>query len=224
LLSLGGTFVQICTMIQIQRFVFNDFQENTYLLWDESLHCAIIDPGCYKLEEKSDLQNFISEKSLIPSLLLNTHCHIDHILGNNFIAQQYHLELSAHKKETAVLNVGVQTALMYHIPYDPSPQIKQYLDEGDHIAFGNSTLEVLFTPGHSPASISLLCRDSKILIAGDVLFQGSIGRTDLPGGNFETLTRVIRSKFFTLPDDIIVYPGHGSPTTIGIEKKTNPFF
>lgn len=208
----------------LKSFTFNDFSENTYILYDDSNECIIIDPGCNNMSEQSEIISFISEYNLKPKKLINTHCHIDHILGNNFIAQQYHLELSAHKKETAVLNVGVQTALMYHIPYDPSPQIKQYLDEGDHIAFGNSTLEVLFTPGHSPASISLLCRDSKILIAGDVLFQGSIGRTDLPGGNFETLTRVIRSKFFTLPDDIIVYPGHGSPTTIGIEKKTNPFF
>ncbi|MBK8624061.1 MAG: MBL fold metallo-hydrolase [Saprospiraceae bacterium] len=208
----------------LKSFTFNDFSENTYILYDDSNECIIIDPGCNNKAEQTEIINFISEYNLKPKKLINTHCHIDHILGNNFIAQQYHLELSAHKKETAVLNVGVQTALMYHIPYDPSPQIKQYLDEGDHIAFGNSTLEVLFTPGHSPASISLLCRDSNILIAGDVLFQGSIGRTDLPGGNFETLTRVIRSKFFTLPDDIIVYPGHGSPTTIGIEKKTNPFF
>lgn len=208
----------------LKSFTFNDFSENTYILYDDSNECIIIDPGCNNMSEQSEIISFISEYNLKPKKLINTHCHIDHILGNNFIAQQYHLELSAHKKETAVLNIGVQTALMYHIPYDPSPLIKQYLDEGDHIAFGNSTLEVLFTPGHSPASISLLCRDSKILIAGDVLFQGSIGRTDLPGGNFETLTRVIRSKFFTLPDDIIVYPGHGSPTTIGIEKKTNPFF
>lgn len=123
-----------------------------------------------------------------------------------------------------MLDFGTQTAMMYQIPYDPSPPIEIFIDEGDIVKFGHSALNVLFTPGHSPASISLLNKESKILISGDVLFQGSIGRTDLPGGNFETLTRVIRSKFFTLTDDIVVYPGHGDSTTVGIEKRTNPFF
>lgn len=156
--------------------------------------------------------------------LINTHCHIDHILGNKYISTRYQLKLTAHKKETQVLDFGTQTAMMYQIPYDPSPPIEIFIDEGDIVKFGHSALNVLFTPGHSPASISLLNKESKILISGDVLFQGSIGRTDLPGGNFETLTRVIRSKFFTLTDDIVVYPGHGDSTTVGIEKRTNPFF
>jgi glyoxylase-like metal-dependent hydrolase (beta-lactamase superfamily II) len=156
--------------------------------------------------------------------LINTHCHIDHILGNRYISEKYGLKLTAHKKEAPVLQWGIQTAMMYQIHYDPSPEIEIFVDEGDTVRFGNSELSVLFTPGHSPASISLLNKKDNILIAGDVLFKGSIGRTDLPGGNFEVLTRHIKNKFFTLPDQTIVYSGHGEPTTTGIEKATNPFF
>lgn len=210
--------------MNIKSFTFNDFSENTYILFDDTKECVIIDPGCNNTHEKNTITDFIKENSLIPKHLINTHCHIDHILGNHFIAEKYGLKLTAHKKESLVLAAGQMTATMYHIHYELSPEISIFIDEGDTIKFGNSALEVLFTPGHSPASISLLNKASKILIAGDVLFQGSIGRTDLPGGNFETLIRSIKSKFFTLPDDIIVYAGHGDPTTIGFEKRTNPFF
>lgn len=210
--------------MQIKSFTFNDFSENTYILYDETNECIIIDPGCNNQNEQNELLNFIKENNLNPVHLINTHCHIDHILGNHFVAAKFNLRLTAHKKETPVLAVGMQTAMMYQIHYEKSPEIEVYIDEGDLISFGNSTLQVLFTPGHSPASISLLNKIKKVLICGDVLFQGSIGRTDLPGGNFETLTRVIKSKFFTLDEETIVYPGHGSPTSIGIEKRTNPFF
>lgn len=211
-------------MIHIQSFTFNPFYENTYLLYDDSSECIIIDPGCSNASENLEISTFIVDNKLKPLHLINTHCHIDHILGNKYISTRYQLKLTAHKKETQVLDFGTQTAMMYQIPYDPSPPIEIFIDEGDIVKFGHSALNVLFTPGHSPASISLLNKESKILISGDVLFQGSIGRTDLPGGNFETLTRVIRSKFFTLTDDIVVYPGHGDSTTVGIEKRTNPFF
>lgn len=210
--------------MRVQVFTFNDFYENTYVLYDETKECIIIDPGCNNSAEQKELSTFISENCLKPKHLINTHCHIDHILGNKFVSELYHLPLTSHKKEQAVLDVGQTTAMMYQIPYTKSPDIAVYIDEGDQISFGNSTLEVLFTPGHSPASISFYNKTNNILIAGDVLFQGSIGRTDLPGGNFETLTRVIRSKFFTLPDETVVYPGHGDHTTVGIEKRTNPFF
>lgn len=210
--------------MNLKSFTFNDFYENTYILYDQTNECVIIDPGCNTPGEQLALSSFIEEFNLKPKHLINTHCHIDHILGNNFVAKTYGLKLTAHKKESVVLEMGSSTAKMYHIPYDPSPLIEIYIDEGDTVSFGNSTLEVLFTPGHSPASISLLNKEFNILIAGDVLFQGSIGRTDLPGGNFETLTRMIKSKFFMLTDEIVVYPGHGPETTIGIEKRTNPFF
>ncbi len=208
----------------VKAFTFNAFSENTYILSDETKSCVIIDPGCSNNFERQELETYITEMKLNPVYLLNTHCHIDHILGNRFISERYNLKLAAHKKESVVLQLGQQTAMMYQIPYESSPDITIYLDEGDIVRFGNSTLEVLFTPGHSPASISFLNKNERVLISGDVLFNGSIGRTDLPGGNFETLTRVIKSKFFTLPPETIVYSGHGEPTTIGHEMKTNPFF
>lgn len=208
----------------VKAFTFNAFSENTYILSDETKSCVIIDPGCSNNFERQELETYITEMKLNPVYLLNTHCHIDHILGNRFISERYNLKLAAHKKESVVLQLGQQTAMMYQIPYESSPDITIYLDVGDIVRFGNSTLEVLFTPGHSPASISFLNKNERVLISGDVLFNGSIGRTDLPGGNFETLTRVIKSKFFTLPPETIVYSGHGEPTTIGHEMKTNPFF
>lgn len=210
-------------MLQVKSFTFNDFYENTYLLFDETKECVIIDPGCNNESEKSLLSNFITENELTPIHLLNTHCHIDHILGNKYVADTYGLTLVSHKGEIPVLEFGSQTAAMYHIPYEKSPNIEIFVDEGDVISFGNTTLDIIFTPGHSPASISFYHKESNILIAGDVLFQGSIGRTDLPGGNFEVLIRMIKSKFLTLPDETIVYPGHGEHTNIGIEKRTNPF-
>lgn len=210
--------------MKIQPFTFNDFYENSYIVYDETRECIIIDPGCNTISEQKELTDFISDLSLRPIHLINTHCHIDHILGNRFVHETYGLPLSAHKKEKSVLDSGNQVALMYQIPYNPSPEITLFLDEGDTIHFGISTFHILFTPGHSPASISLHNAEHKILIAGDVLFQGSIGRTDLPGGNFEVLTRAIREKLFILHDDTVVYPGHGPTTTTGIERRTNPFF
>jgi hydroxyacylglutathione hydrolase len=210
-------------MLQVKSFTFNDFYENTYILFDETKECVIIDPGCNNEHEKSLLSNFITENELTPIHLLNTHCHIDHILGNKYVADTYGLTLISNKGEIPVLEFGSQTAAMYHIPYEKSPNIEIFVDEGDIISFGNTTLDIIFTPGHSPASISFYHKESNILIAGDVLFQGSIGRTDLPGGNFEVLIRMIKSKFLTLPDETIVYPGHGESTNIGIEKRTNPF-
>ncbi len=210
-------------MLQVKSFTFNDFYENTYIIFDETKDCVIIDPGCNNDEERKTLSTFISQNELTPVHLLNTHCHIDHILGNKYVADKYGLTLVCHKGEVPVLEFGPQTAAMYHISYEKSPPIEIFVDEGDTISFGNTSLEILFTPGHSPASISLYNKQSNILIAGDVLFQGSIGRTDLPGGNFEVLIRMIKSKFMTLPDETIVYCGHGEQTTIGIEKRTNPF-
>jgi len=210
-------------MLQVKSFTFNDFYENTYIIFDETKECVIIDPGCNNEEERNKLTAFISQNDLTPIHLLNTHCHIDHILGNKYIVDAYGLTLVSHKGEVPVLEFGLQTAAMYNIPYEKSPAIEIFVDEGDTINFGNTNLEVLFTPGHSPASISFYSKQSNILIAGDVLFQGSIGRTDLPGGNFEVLIRMIKNKFMTLPDETIVYSGHGEHTTIGIEKRTNPF-
>lgn len=209
--------------MDIAIFTFNDFSENCYILYDDSKQCVIIDPGCNNDEERKTLTDVIDSSGLTPVLLLNTHCHIDHVLGNKFVADTYELPLTSHRGEAPVLAMQPQVSSMYGIPYDPSPEITKYLEDGDKVSFGNTTLEVLYTPGHSPASISFYCREAGIVIGGDVLFQGSIGRTDLPGGDFDTLADSIRTKFYTLPDETVVFCGHGPSTTVGSEKKTNPF-
>lgn len=210
--------------MNVKTFTFNDFEENTYILYDETGECIIVDPGCNTEEERKELTDFIDDHSLVPVRLVNTHCHIDHILGNAFVSEKYKLALCTHKGEVPVLESGKQVALMYGIPYTPSPDISVFLEEGQEITFGNTTLKILFTPGHSPASICFYDEKSSKMIAGDVLFQGSIGRTDLPGGNYDTLIQSIKEKLFVLPDQVIVYPGHGPTTSIGFEKKYNPFF
>jgi len=209
--------------MDIAIFTFGPFAENTYVLYDDTKECVIFDPGCSNREEQNQLTNFIESNQLTPVKLVNTHCHIDHVLGNKFVSEKYGLPLVSHKGEAVVLAMQPQISAMYSIAYDPSPPITEYLDDGDTLAFGNTKLKVLFTPGHSPASISFYNEEGGIVIGGDVLFQGSIGRTDLPGGDFDTLARSIRDKFYVLPDEVIVYSGHGGSTTIGVEKRTNPF-
>ena len=210
-------------MTQVASFTFNPFQENTYVLYDETKECIIIDPGCYTNVEKEELVQFIEQNDLMPKRLINTHCHIDHVLGNKYIAEKYQLALEIHEGEIPVLAALQQTATMYGIAVEPSPQPRKFLKEGDEFSFGNTQLEILFTPGHSPASISFFCKKEKFLIAGDVLFYGSIGRTDLPGGNFNTLISSIKNKFYPLGDEVKVYSGHGPSTSIGFEKQTNPW-
>lgn len=210
--------------MNIHRFVFNDFEENTYILYDETGECAIIDPGCCNIAEQSELTQFINEKQLTPVLLLNTHCHIDHVMGNKFVNEKYNLPLIANEKEQIVLSSANAVAMLYQMPYETSPEISHFLYHDDVVKFGKTSLKVLFTPGHSPGSISFYNEAKGIVISGDVLFQNSIGRTDLPGGDFDVLIHSIKTQLFTLPDNTDVLSGHGNPTTIGIEKRTNPFF
>ena len=209
--------------MQIGIFTFNDFSENSYVLYDDTKECVIFDPGCNTEEERKTLTDFIEANELIPIHLVNTHCHIDHVLGNRFVSDKYDLPLTSHQGEKVVLDMQPQISAMYGVPYDPSPAITKFLDQGDTLTFGNTTLEVRYTPGHSPASISFYCREVGVVIAGDVLFQGSIGRTDLPGGDFDTLAKSIREQLYTLPDETVVFCGHGPSTTVGEEKLTNPF-
>ncbi len=210
-------------MIHIKSFVCNPYQENTYLLYDDSLECVIIDPGMYDGDEQNSILKFIAENKLKPVLLLNTHCHIDHVLGNKFIFDTYGLLPQFHKGEEPVLNAVVAYAPQMGIRYEVSPLPEIYLPESGSISFGNSELELIFAPGHSPAHLCFYNKENKILIGGDVLFYRSIGRTDLPGGNHAQLISNIREKLFTLPDDCLVYPGHGQSTEIGSEKQFNPF-
>lgn len=211
-------------MIHVASFAFNPFQENTYVLYDETKECIIIDPGCYTSNEQKRLEAFIAKEELKPIRLINTHCHLDHICGNAFVSQKYGLDLEAHEGEQVVLDASVDHGKMYGFVFEPSPNIMHTIQEGDEIKFGHSTLKTLFTPGHSPASISFYCEQDNFVIAGDVLFFMSIGRTDLPGGNHDLLLQSIRKKLFTLPDETIVYNGHGQKTQIAFEKLNNPFF
>lgn len=209
--------------MDIAAFTFNPFQENTYILSDESLECIIIDPGCNSFREQNTLRDYISGKGLKPVRLINTHCHIDHVLGNAFVAETYQLELEIHRGELETLIQCPLVAKMYGISYEVSPHPTRFLEEHDQIAFGKTTLGIILTPGHSPASISLYNAEEAILIAGDVLFYESIGRTDLPGGDYTTLITSIKDKLFILDDDVKVFPGHGEMTTIGHERVNNPF-
>lgn len=210
-------------MIEIQYFAFNPFQENTYLLINEKKDCIIIDPGCYFEEERKELLEYIEKEGLNVTRLLNTHCHLDHIFGNRLVAHTYGVGLEIHPYEQPVLDRSPQAGAMYNVPFEPSPMPARYFEEGEKIAFGGQELEVLFTPGHSPGSVSFYCPGQEFVIGGDVLFYQSIGRTDLPGGDHPTLINSIREKLFVLPDTVTVYSGHGPSTTIGFEKQNNPF-
>ena len=210
-------------MLQIKSFVFSPIQENTYILYNEFKECFIIDPGCYFDEEKEQLKTFIDNNKLKPLLLLNTHCHLDHVFGNKFVAETYNLTLHLHEKEQQVLAFAPTSGLMYNMPFDNYTGNFLLLKEGDFIKLGDDKLIVIEAPGHSPGSVCFYCSAQNFVIGGDVLFQGSIGRTDLPGGNHQTLLNSIRQKLFVLPDETVVYNGHGSETSIGEEKKHNPF-
>lgn len=210
-------------MIKIKSFVFNPFMENTYILYDETKECIVIDPGCYEDHEQSMLSDFIKENGLKVIRLLNTHCHIDHVLGNEFVKKHFGVPFSIHKIEGQVLEAVKSYAPNYGFASYRQPEIDSYLEEGKEVTFGNSSLSILFVPGHSPGHVAFYNKEGNICIGGDVLFKGSIGRTDLPGGDHNTLIKSIRDKIIPLGDDVIVYSGHGPLTKIGDERKYNPF-
>jgi hydroxyacylglutathione hydrolase len=211
-------------MSKVKVFENNPYQENTHILYDDSGECAIIDPGMYTSAEQNEVVRFIKDNNLNPVLLLNTHCHIDHVLSNKFVFEQYGLKPQFHEGELPVLEAVIAYAPAMGFRYDPSPLPDVLLPESGSISFGNTTLQLIFAPGHSPASLCFYDEADNLLIGGDVLFRGSIGRADLPGGNYDQLISSIEEKLFTLPDTCMVYPGHGPETIIGIEKKHNPFF
>jgi glyoxylase-like metal-dependent hydrolase (beta-lactamase superfamily II) len=207
----------------IQSFVFNPFSENTYVVFDETKEAVIIDPGCYEPIEKSELDQFITSKGLTVKFILNTHCHIDHVLGNFHCKTKYKAPLLIHREDEKVLLAVQSYASNYGFAgYQPTLP-DRFLEENESFAFGNTNWKILFLPGHSPGHIALYDEQKKTIFSGDVLFKRSIGRTDLPGGNFDVLLKSIQQKLFLLPDDVVVYSGHGSTTSIGEEKKSNPF-
>jgi glyoxylase-like metal-dependent hydrolase (beta-lactamase superfamily II) len=210
--------------MNIQSFTFNTFQENTYILFDETRECIIIDPGCYSNHEQITIAEFISSKGLMPVKLINTHCHIDHVLGNKFVSNKWNLDLFINKLDLEILKGASSIAKMYGFEhYEPSPVPKHFLQHGETICFGNTKLEILSTPGHAPGHICLYNKEADILIAGDLIFKGSVGRTDLPGGNHTTLMESIEFILKILPEKTQVYCGHGPSTCLEFEKDNNPF-
>lgn len=210
-------------MLSVKTFIFNSLQVNTYVVYDETKACAIFDAANSSNTEDAMLADFISENNLKPTMLLNTHTHIDHILGNQFVAENYGLDLSAHQDGLDLLKLAASHAEIFGFRLNRVVNPKILLSENQILKIGNSTLKVICVPGHADGSLCYYCEDSDFVMTGDVLFDHSIGRTDLQGGSFEMLKNNILSKLYTLPDHTIVYPGHGTPTKIGIEKRGNPY-
>ncbi len=211
--------------MRIKRFEFNMFPVNTYVLWDETKEAVIIDPGCFYEEEKQILKDYITDNNLTVKHLLNTHLHLDHIFGNPFVEKEFNISPSANKADEFWIEEAPKQSRLFGFELKEKPiSIQHYLYDGDVVTFGNNLLDVIHVPGHSPGSIVFYNKTEHCMFSGDVLFQGSIGRADLTGGNFDELIEHICSRLFVLPQQTVVYPGHGPSTTIGNEKKNNPFF
>lgn len=211
-------------MLTIETFTFNPYQENTYLIIDGSKNeCIIVDPGMHTPQEQAYFKEYIQKKELKPTLLLNTHCHIDHVLGNNFVYENWELVPNFHENEVPVLVSVENYAPQMGFRYETSPIPETFIQDNEIINFGGYVIEAILAPGHSPGHLCFYIPDLKYIIGGDVLFRNSIGRSDLPGGDHQTLLKSITTRIYTLPDETEVFPGHGSTTTIGFEKETNPF-
>lgn len=210
-------------MLNVNFFTFNAFDENTYVIFNEKNECWIVDPGMYSTEETAQMISFLADKHLDPKGIINTHTHLDHIFGVQPLIDKYHIPFGVHEQETTVLKMAAGSAVVFGFDLKAAPKPTFYIKENTPLQLGDDHLEVFFTPGHSPGSISFYYPKGNWVISGDVLFQGSIGRTDLPGGNYETLISSIRSSLFTLPGETTVLSGHGPATTIAHERKHNPF-
>jgi glyoxylase-like metal-dependent hydrolase (beta-lactamase superfamily II) len=207
----------------MKTFVFNSFMVNGYLLFDETGEAVSVDISCSTGREERELSGFIDTNGLTLVMNINTHCHIDHILGNDFIEAHYKIRPVYHRAGIPFFITAREIADSFGFRLDRIPEPAKYLEDGELLRWGKTELQVLYTPGHAEGSICLYNQHQGFVITGDVLFRDSIGRTDLPGGNFDQLMKSIREKLFTLPDDTVVYPGHGPDTTIGYEKRNNPF-
>lgn len=210
-------------MIKIKHFVFNGFQVNTYVLHDQTNEAVIIDPACESENEKEKLINYIRNNNLIPKYIANTHGHVDHLLGVNTICEHYNIPFYLHSDDNFLLSRSIESAMLFGLKLNKVPVVSEHLVGSDILEFGKSRLKLLHIPGHSPGSLAYYSKEDNFVIVGDVLFFGSIGRTDLPGGEFETLITGIKTKLLSLPRETVVFSGHGQQTTIGHEYDTNPF-
>jgi len=211
-------------MLFVKQFTFSPIQENTYIVYNDKGSCCIIDPGCYSLIERNQLKGYILSSGLAPKYLLNTHCHLDHVFGNKFIAETFDLIPHIHPEEEQMLMLAPLSGTRWGLPFDNYEGKLVFINKHSVIELDDDRFEILETPGHSPGSICFYCREQGFMISGDVLFEDSIGRTDLPMGDHATLLRSIQTQLFTKPDETIIHPGHGRSTTIGREKQFNPFF
>lgn len=209
-------------MLNVAAFTFNPFQENTYVLHDGK-QAILVDPGCWNSTEERELESWLAENGLEPVRLVLTHAHIDHVLGCAWAHERYGLLPELHRDDLPLLRMAPRQGDLYGVPCDPSPEPARFIAEGDIIRLNDDELKVLFVPGHAPGHIALYSEAQRFVVSGDVLFQSSIGRTDLPGGDHDTLIRSIKEQLLTLGDDVRVYSGHGPETTIGRERRMNPF-
>lgn len=212
-------------MIEVKTFTFNPFSENTYVAWEkESKEAVVIDPGCFSVKEENELKNFIMDKQLVVKYLLNTHCHLDHIFGNNYVVNEFHPDYYIPEHDKPLLDNAPTQARLFGMEMLKVKSTEKFLSENTSFWIGQDEIKFLFTPGHSPGEFSIYFPQSNICFTGDVLFENSIGRTDLLGGNYQTLIKSIREKLFTLPEQTEIFPGHGYSSTIGREICSNPFF
>jgi glyoxylase-like metal-dependent hydrolase (beta-lactamase superfamily II) len=210
--------------MEIYKLVFSPIEVNTYLLVDKSGDCAIIDCACYGKDECERFERFIKERKINPVLLLNTHCHLDHVFGNKFILGKYGLKTFSSEFEEKNRKNSAQHAMLFGLTMEDPPEPAGFITDNQAITFGTTELVALHVPGHTSGSLAFYSEKNECVFSGDALFSGSIGRTDLPGGDYDTLINSIRSKLFVLPPSTVVYPGHGNETTIEKEMKSNPFF
>ena len=210
--------------MEIFKFVFSPIEVNTYILADKNGDCAIIDCGCYDRKESAEFEEFITSRKLNPVLLLNTHCHLDHVFGNKFMLNRFNLKTYSSEKEEINRLRSVTHAAFFGLEMDDPPEPAGFISDNQVIQFGTIELSALLVPGHTSGSLAFYNKENSVVFTGDALFAGSIGRSDLPGGDHDTLIGSIREKLFILPPATVVYPGHGDKTTIDMEMKTNPYF
>ena len=210
-------------MIKVEKFVVNPLGENSYIVSDETGECIFVDPGFFYEEEHEEVREYLKINNLTPVKITNTHCHFDHIMGVEFVRNEFNISFFAHREDAFWVEKAIDQGKMFGFDMEPVASADAFFTENEFVEFGNTKLKIIHVPGHSPGHVVFYSESDKKLIAGDVLFYGSIGRTDLPGGDYNTLISNIKNKLFHLPDETVVYCGHGPETTIGFEKRTNPF-